>query len=119
MADFWDMSEVRQLAADLTAAGQKAEPLARTVVAKSALDLVAQAKYDAPVDTGFLRGSISAQIDGLQAEAGPTAEYGLYQEVGTSRMAPQPYLFPALDRITPMFEAAMGQVVDQSLGGMR
>lgn len=115
MADFWDMSEVRQLAADLSAAGQAAAPLARLAVAKSALDLVAEAKYDAPVDTGFLMGSISATVDGLQAEVGPTAEYGLYQEVGTSRMAPQPYLFPALERVTPAFEQAMGQVVDRSL----
>lgn len=26
---------------------------------------------------------------------GPTAKYGVYQELGTSKMKPQPYLFPA------------------------
>lgn len=26
---------------------------------------------------------------------GPTAEYGIYQELGTSKMKAQPYLFPA------------------------
>lgn len=115
MTVYWDMSEFRTLAADLTAAGQGAEALAETVVAKSALDLVAEAKYDAPVDTGFLMGSIGADINGLEAEVGPTAHYGIYLELGTSRMAPQPYLFPALDRIAPTFEQAMAQVIDRSL----
>lgn len=31
---------------------------------------------------------------------GPTAEYGVYVERGTSRMKPQPYLEPAVRQIT-------------------
>lgn len=111
----FDMHEFRSLAADLSRAGYAAESLARAVVAKSARDLEAAATVAAPVDTGYLRGSISSAIRGLEAEVGPTANYGHYVEGGTSRMAPQPYLFPALDRVAPSFEAAMGQVLTQSL----
>lgn len=111
----WDFSEFRTLAADLRAAGPRAEPLARLVVAKTATDLQALAQRAAPVDTGFLRSSISTTNSGLEAEVGPTASYGVFQEMGTSKMAPQPYLFPALDRVTPMFGQAMEQVIDGSL----
>ncbi|MGC0144938.1 HK97-gp10 family putative phage morphogenesis protein [Pseudactinotalea sp. Z1732] len=114
MADF-DFSEFQALAADLRAAGSRAEPLARAAVAATATMLQAQAQGAAPVDTGFLRSSISTTNRGLEAEVGPTAHYGIYQEMGTSRMGPQPYLFPALDRVTPMFEAAMAQVIERSL----
>lgn len=111
----WDFSEFRTLAADLNAAGQRAEPLARLAVAKTATDLQALAQAAAPVDTGFLRSSISTTNRGLEAEVGPTAHYGVFQEMGTSKMAPQPYLFPALDQVTPMFEQAMAEVVERSL----
>ena len=114
MAEF-DFSEFQQLAADLNAVGSRAEPLARIAVAKTAADLQARAQVAAPVDTGFLRSSISTDNRGLEAEVGPTAHYGIYQEMGTSRMGPQPYLFPALDAVTPGFEQAMAQVVERSL----
>ena len=111
----WDMSEFRTFTADLTAAAGRAEALAETVVAKTATDLQARAQTAAPVDTGFLRGSISSDIRGLEAEVGPTAHYGIYLEMGTSRMSPQPYLFPALDAVEPGFLAAIEQVIDGSL----
>ena len=115
MAVSWDMSEFRTLSADLSAAAARVEALAETAVAKSALDVQARAQVAAPVDTGFLMGSISTDIRGLEAEVGPTAHYGVYLEAGTSRMAPQPYLFPALDAVAPGFLQAMGQVIERSL----
>lgn len=111
----WDFSDFEALSADLTAAGQRAEPLARAVVGKTAFDLQARAQTAAPVDTGFLRGSISTDHRGLEAEVGPTAHYGIYLEMGTSKMAPRPYLFPALDAVEPGFLAAIEQVIDGSL----
>lgn len=115
MSVTFDMHEVMDFAVDLRRAGAAAESLARAVVEKSAYDLQAEAQYLAPVDTGFLRSSISTSVAGLEAVVGPTADYGFYVEHGTSRMPGQPFLFPALDRITPTFEAAMGQVLTQVL----
>ena len=109
-----DFSELRDLAADLSKAGPEAAERAKVVVRKTALDVEASAKVYAPVDTGFLRTSIGNTVtiggDVIEAEVGPTAEYGLYVELGTSRMAPQPYLAPAFDRVEPGFVAAMEQI---------
>lgn len=91
---------------------------ARTAAAirKTAHDIEADAKGFAPVDTGFLRNSISTTISGdgrfgeIAAVIGPTAEYGIYQEVGTSKMPAHPYLAPAFDRRIGGFTAALGKL---------
>jgi hypothetical protein len=54
-----------------------------------------------PVDTGNLKSSESVDVDGLRFEAGPTADYGEYVELGTSRMAAEPYAGPAFDQELP------------------
>jgi len=83
---------------------------------KVAIKVVAQAKSLAPVDTARLRNSISyALADGFKGGAngdaspitvtppngsayvGTNVDYAVYQEFGTRRMAPQPFLRPALD----------------------
>jgi len=91
----FDMWMVKELAVDLSNAAAASEVKARAAVAKTALDGVTEAKYEAPVDTGFLRSSISAEINGLEAEWGPTASYGIYVEHGTSRMAGQAVMGPS------------------------
>lgn len=115
----WDFDDFRILAADLTAAGAKAEPLAQLVIDKTASDLEAGTKrmitaVDA-VDTGFMLNSVSTTRGRLEAEVGPTAHYAIYVHEGTSRMPGRPFLFPVLEELTPAFEQAMGQVIDRSL----
>lgn len=106
----FDVSELRDLERDLEKGAAKVEALAPRVVAKVALDIERDAKINAPVDTGNLMGSIGAEVDGLTAEIGPTAEYGGYVEYGTSKMHAQPYMGPATEKNTPAFVDAMGQV---------
>ena len=110
----FDASELRTLAADLGKAGYGATRKAQLVVRKSALDLLTVAAERAPVDTGFLKASIGVDMagDSLSAVIGPSASYGRWVEEGTSRMAPQPYMSPALNAVTPGFVAAM-----ESIGG--
>ncbi len=57
-----------------------------------------QAKELCPVDTGFLKGSITHDVnaEGDAVRIGTNVEYGIYQELGTVKMAAQPYLRPAL-----------------------
>lgn len=51
----------------------------------------------APVDTGELRGSIEAEAPiGNTVRIVARADYAAHVELGTSRMAAQPYLRPAL-----------------------
>lgn len=106
-------------------------------VRKAALDIEREAKQRAPVQTGFLRNSIYAVThegsdygqdagspprdsylldevekpkDGQTAFVAVGANYGMYVEMGTSRMSAQPYLLPAADVVRPQFAAAMSQI---------
>lgn len=112
-----DGQALRKLAADLTRSAVTVEPLARMVVAKTARDIEADAKVFAPVDTGNLEASITSDVKGLSAEIGPTASYGIYQELGTSKMAPQPFMGPAAGRRVGPFEKAMAQLAEDGLRG--
>lgn len=53
------------------------------------------------VRTGRLRSSISWRVDtdgfGAYADIGSAVEYARYVELGTDRMAPRPFLRPALE----------------------
>jgi HK97 gp10 family phage protein len=119
-----DASDFRKLTADLSKAPRSVGNGAQIVVRKSLVDGVAAAKNKVPVDTGNLKGSIShsdlrtvGSTGTIGGEFGPTAEYGPYVEHGTSRMAPQPFMGPAADLITPSFEQAMAQLGEEALGG--
>ncbi len=67
----------------------------------------ADAKRMAPVDTGHLRASISNRTEftedkltgqiGFKDEWGNWVHYAPFQEFGTSRNAPHPFLFPAAE----------------------
>lgn len=84
---------------------------AAAIVAKTAADIEAAAKMRAPVDTGYLRSSIHTQPTGpLDSEVIAGADYAVYVEYGTRRMAPQPYMTPAAEAARPGFEQAAKQI---------
>lgn len=112
---------LRKLSADLKGESKRVGARGALVVRKTAAAITRDARLMAPVDTGNLRASISSTITGdgrnnrMSAEIGPTASYGWFVEGGTSRMAPQPYLFPAADRHEAAFLAAMSQAAEPKL----
>lgn len=116
MAISIDSSQLTALTARATSSRKIVGARVSAAVRKTAFDIERDAKALAPVDTGNLRASISTDITGdgntgtITALIGPTADYGIYQELGTSRMAPQPYLGPAFDRRIGPLEAALGQI---------
>lgn len=119
----FDASELRSLAADLGTIPKISGQLAKVAVKKTAKDIESTAKQLAPVDTGFLRGAISTSDlrnvnqDSPSAEVRASANYAIYQELGTSRMAPQPFMGPAADKHAPAFEQAMAELAAKALGG--
>jgi HK97 gp10 family phage protein len=114
----------RKLAADILKAAKNTGPRAQIVIRKTAIDIESTAKQLAPVDTGNLKGSIGhgdlrtvVRSGSLAVEIGPTASYGIFLEMGTSRMAPQPFMGPAADRHAPGFEQAMAMLGMEGLNG--
>jgi len=79
-------------------------------VAQSGEALATAAQRLAPVDTGTLRASIhvdSVERSGMSVTAtvstgGEASEYAVYVELGTRRMAAQPYMTPALAQHEPV-----------------
>jgi len=114
-----DAHEVARFAGRLTRASMRVGASGSAILRKTAFDIESTAKQLAPVDTGLLRSSISTDIGGdgrfgtMTAEIGPTAEYGIYQELGTSRMAAHPYLGPAYDQHIPRYESALARLAGE------
>lgn len=82
----------------------------QAAVTQSAEALAASAQAKAPVDTGTLRASIhvrdvqasATEVSATVSTGGEASEYAEYQEVGTSKMAAQPYMTPALVAHQPL-----------------
>lgn len=125
----FDASEFRSLAADLGEAPKALGHLTRTVVRKTAKDVQKDAKLIAFAkgvhDTGNLIDHIETSdlramgtSGSIEAEVVATAEYSLYNEVGTSRMPARPFMGPALENNSPAFMEAMAQIAARAaLGG--
>lgn len=109
-----EASQVFALAARLDAVPGIVSPASSSAVAKTAAEIVEDAKALAPVNTGALRASISADIIGptglTTAEIGPTVDYGIEVEYGTSRQAPQPFMRPAFEADTPHLEDELDRI---------
>ena len=98
------------LAAELSREAAQMQQKASQAVAKAAFDTQARARASAPVDTGNLRNSITVDAQGTRARVGAEADYAIYVEMGTSRMAAQPFMNPAADAVEPSFLEAMSQL---------
>jgi HK97 gp10 family phage protein len=69
------------------------------------------------VDTGFLQSRIYHQMIGQGiVEVGADTDYASYVEIGTYKMAPQPYLRPAIDSQLPDLEQRMMVALRNALG---
>lgn len=110
-------------------------------IRKAAFDVEAQAKLGAAVDTGFMRSSVYVELhdssdygnaidppagaellpeiaraeDGHTAYVAVAASYAIYVEMGTSRMAAQPFLGPAFDAVMPSLTSALEHIEERLL----
>lgn len=63
------------------------------------VEMESTAKQIVPVRTGFLRSTIYHKLDpsNNSLEIGATADYAMFVELGTRRMAAEPFIRPAFD----------------------
>lgn len=78
-----------------------------------------EAKRIVPVDTGYLRSTIKAGIEGKAYDdmfcwAEATAEYAQYVEYGTWKMRAQPYFHPALNKALKQFHILAIQAINEA-----
>ena len=86
---------------------------------QTALAAQADARDNAPVDTGNLKQSISTEHERSTEAATSTVytnvEYALYQEMGTVKMAAHPFLMPALNANKSTFETLAKRELQEAI----
>lgn len=124
MADLVDTSELMAFAADLQASPAKVAAASSRIVDSTAEDLAAAARAEAPKGRPWLSTSEGITVEngaepgervvstGLDPLGQPV---GLFQEFGTSRQAPRPFLLPHVEKFAPRFNDDLGDAVGKSL----
>lgn len=84
------------------------DSLTPEIVKKYGFEAEGYAKSFAPVDTGYLRDTLTSRmIDITTARIQSNAPYDIYQEMGTYKMAAHPFLSPAIEMIAGRFTDAV------------
>lgn len=104
---------IQELAKALSDKPKKVDKGIKLIVSKYGADLEVCMSDKAPVDTGYLMGSVTLSIKkgGYTAEVEPTAQYASYVEYGTRRMKAQPFVKPSYELIKPRFKQAIKMIV--------
>jgi len=105
---FGDFTMVDALAADLAAAGLEMQVKAAAIVKETAEEVHTRAVADAPERTGELKASIYNRDNVI----GSDVRQAFYQEFGTSRHGPQPFLFANAERGADKMATALLVVAD-------
>lgn len=107
-------AQFAQLARDVTRASLGIESMAEAAEMRAARGALKTAQSIAPVDTGETRDEIrivKRQRGGLAVES--STEAAPYQEYGTSVMAPNPFILPAVERWGPQMVADVEKIRDE------
>lgn len=113
--EFKGLNELNRKLSKVSA--QQTKTLMNEIVLKRSGDLQRVAMQKAPVDTGFLKRSIQLEhIPAItQGRTYATAEYAIFQELGTRYQPGTPFMRPAFYQVYPLFEQDMGKVVERLL----
>lgn len=91
---------------------------AARVVKEVVTECATRAKAFAPVDTGELRDEIHTEEQGeLAADAVSSVPHSIFNEFGTVKMAPQPYMAPAAEETRPRFLSRMASIPEDVARG--
>lgn len=94
-------AEFARFARDLARAASGIDRKANAAIDRVGRGALATARVAAPTDTGALRQGLSLRRQGSRAVVESDTYYSAFQEFGTSQMAPNPFMGPAIDRWAP------------------
>lgn len=100
------IGDVRRMVSRLNEISNALKLAAEEALSAGAEAALAEAKSRAPVRTGSLRASLSAQSNGLTARVATDCAYAAAVEFGSGRRAPQPFLSAAALRMRSELPAA-------------
>ncbi len=89
------------------------KPKARVIVNKYGVAISGEAAKRSPKDTHALENSIlaaSKMIADLTYRVQDAVTYGIFQELGTSKMAANPFIVPAVEAWRERFYKAFGEL---------
>lgn len=118
-----DASQIFTFAEKLTGSKGRVGKDVSDAVRKSAKTVEQSAKSAAPFLTGALRESIHTTITGsgsvgsIEAHVVADSPHAVFVENGTARMAPEPFMAPAVDGIESQFYADLEAAAAKSLSG--
>lgn len=118
----FDAAEVHKLSADIDRGKERVGRDVSQAVKAAAERVKKSGQSNAPKLTGALEKSIGVDMYGdgrsvgLTAVIGPSIRYGLFVENGTSKMAAQPFMGPALEEEGPRFAEELGKALGEVLG---
>lgn len=92
---------------------EELKPGAARIVEKYGMAITGEAASNAPVDTGALKNSITSESH-MTGEMTFTVKdgvsYGVFQELGTHKMAAHPFLVPAVESWSDRFISAFKEL---------
>jgi HK97 gp10 family phage protein len=95
-----DLTGLERLTAEL-------EPKAEAILTDAAFEIEAQAKvFEVRFKTGALRNGINVNqpFEKMRRVISDSVTYGIYHELGTSRISAQPFMVPAVEAVRAKFE---------------
>ena len=105
---------VRKVINDFNKFGREGKREVANITAANAKEIEAQAKRFAPVDTGKLQQSITAEKITLLAWIIEAFEsYAVWVEFGTSKMSAQPFLRPAWKRQLRIYRRDLNKALER------
>lgn len=116
-----DTSELAALRASMDRATLRVGAKGAQIIRAGAAKMERGMKSRAKVDTGAMRNSVSSSILGdgrstaIVAEVGPSVDYAVYVNNGTSRMTGDDFVGKSFDEVIPGVLAAAAQLGDELL----
>jgi HK97 gp10 family phage protein len=94
-----------------------AAKVATPIATKAGAEIVRNvARVIAPKNTGALAASITVDMEGDDAQVGPTVDYARFPEFGTRYIQAQHYMEQASSTANPLAAAAMAAVYRTAIG---